>query len=127
MVPPNDAFRSNLRLLVTRSGLSMRAFSAALGRDEGYVASLLDPRRPARARPTPADLLRASDALGIPFVELLELLWEIPRERLIAELAGTRSNDIGSIFGPRLSVADRASLSDYASYLEARSDQTTDR
>ena len=66
-----DEFLARLRDVLARSELSMRALSAALGRDPWYVAALLDPSRPSRARPTPADLLRASDATGIPFVELL--------------------------------------------------------
>ena len=87
MPPTDDEFRARLRDVLTRSGLSMRALSAVLGRDPGYVAALLDPSRPSRARPTPADLLRASDATGIPFVELLEALWGIESTRLADELA----------------------------------------
>jgi hypothetical protein len=34
-------FRIRLRTVLARSGLSMRALSAALGRDPGYVAALL--------------------------------------------------------------------------------------
>jgi transcriptional regulator with XRE-family HTH domain len=83
----DDEFRARLRDVLSRSGLSMRALSAALGRDPGYVAALLDPSRPSRARPTPADLLRASDVTGIPFVELLEELWGIEQTRLADELA----------------------------------------
>src|SRR5674476_474035 len=83
----DDEFRARLRDVLTRSGLSMRALSAVLGRDPGYVAALLDPSRPSRARPTPADLLRASDATGIPFVELLAALWGIEPVRLADELA----------------------------------------
>ena len=86
-MPLDDTdFRSRLRDVLARSGRSMRALSAALGRDPGYVAALLDPDRPSRARPTPADLVRASDATGIPFVELLERLWAIPAARLADEL-----------------------------------------
>ena len=87
-MPPNDdEFRAALRDILTRSGISMRGLSAAMGRDPGYVAALLDPSRPSRARPTPADLLRASDVTGIAFVELLESLWGIPLSRLAGELA----------------------------------------
>jgi hypothetical protein len=57
-----------------------------MGRDPGYIAAILDPTRPSRARPTPADLIRASDATGIAFVELLESLWGIERSRLADEL-----------------------------------------
>ena len=83
----DDEFRTRLRDILAQSGLSMRALSAALGRDPGYVAALLDPTRPSRAHPTPADLLSASDATGIPFVELLEALWGIEPQRLADELA----------------------------------------
>src|SRR5450759_2331966 len=83
----DDEYRARVRAALARSGLSMRALSTALGRDPGYVAALLDPSRPSRARPTPADLLRASDATGIPFVELLESLWGIEPQRLADELA----------------------------------------
>jgi hypothetical protein len=82
----NKEFRGGLRSLLERSGRSMRGLSAAFGRDPGYVAALLDPTRPSRARPTPDDLLAASDALGIAFVELLEALWGVERSRLGAEL-----------------------------------------
>jgi transcriptional regulator with XRE-family HTH domain len=122
MTPPTDAFRANLRALVARSGLSMRAFSAALGRDPGYVGSLLDPSRPARARPTPADLLQASDALDIPFTELLELLWDIPRERIAREIGSARGAAGHDDMGFPLSETDRASLADYTAFLGARTD-----
>ena len=64
----------------------MRSVSQAMGRDPGYVAALLDPTRPSRARPTPDDLLALSDATGMPFVELLASLWSIPLERVTAEV-----------------------------------------
>src|SRR3954462_9445219 len=82
----DDAFRAALRDLVRRSGRSMRSVSQAMGRDPGYVAALLDPTRPSRARPTPDDLLALSDATGIPFVELLASLWSIPIERMATEV-----------------------------------------
>jgi hypothetical protein len=85
----NDEFRTRLRAMVERSGRSMRALSAAFGRDPGYVAALLDPTRPSRARPTPADLVQAADVTGIPFVTWLEALWDIPPARLAAELAAS--------------------------------------
>ena len=103
MPPDDDEFRGAIRDLIERSGLSMRALSAAMGRDPGYIAALLDPSRPSRARPTPADLLRASDATGIAFVELLEHLWGIDRERLAD-----------------LSDAERANVADYVAFLAAR-------
>lgn len=82
----DESFRTRLRAVLDQSGLSGRKLSLAMGRDVGYVAALLDPTRPSRARPTPDDLLRLSDASGIPFVELLVSLWGIDRERLAAEL-----------------------------------------
>ena len=119
-MPADEAFRERLREVLDRSGLSMRALSAAFGRDPGYVAALLDPSRPSRARPTPADLLRASDTTGIPFVELLELLWDIPCVRLATELArlGIGGPLEGSMAG--LDDAERASVADYIAFLAAR-------
>jgi len=116
----DDVFRTRLRDVLTRSGLSMRALSAALGRDPGYIAALLDPSRPSRARPTPADLLRASDATGIPLVELLEALWEIEPQRLADELAvlglgGSADTRLGA-----LSKDERAEVSDFVAFLSAR-------
>jgi hypothetical protein len=90
-----------------------------MGRDPGYVAALLDPTRPSRARPTPTDLLAASDAIGIPFVELLEALWGIDPERLAAELGV----DAGGSAAPGLAGftrADRRELADFAAFLAAR-------
>ena len=119
-MPADEAFRERLREVLDRSGLSMRALSAAFGRDPGYVAALLDPTRPARARPTPADLLRASDTTGIPFVELLELLWEIPPARLATELGrlGIGGPLEGSLTG--LDEAERRSVADYVAFLGTR-------
>lgn len=82
----DEAFRARLAVVLERSGRSRRQLSAAFGRDPGYVAVLLDPTRPSRARPTPGDLLRASDSLGLRFVELLEWLWNIDPARLASEL-----------------------------------------
>ena len=120
MEPTDDEFRIKLRDVLARSGLSMRALSAALGRDPGYVAALLDPSRPSRARPTPTDLLRASDATGIPFVELLAALWGIEPRRLADELDAL---GIGGSFDARiasLTAAERATVADYAAFLAAR-------
>ena len=119
-MPTDAAFRERLRAVLERSGRSMRALSAALGRDPGYVAALLDPSRPSRAKPTPADLLRASDATAIPFVELLELLWEIPPTRLASELA--RRGVVGPLEASltRLDEVERQSVADYIAFLAAR-------
>jgi transcriptional regulator with XRE-family HTH domain len=119
-MPADDEFRASLRDVLERSGLSMRALSAAMGRDPGYVAALLDPSRPSRARPTPADLLRASDATGIPFVELLQALWGIERTRLAGELGRL---GLGEMADPRLaglSEAECAEVSDFVAFLVAR-------
>lgn len=120
MPPDDDEFRDRLRNILERSGLSMRALSAAMGRDPGYVAALLDPSRPSRARPTPADLLRASDATGIAFVDLLESLWGIERSRLADELG--RLGIVGSGEGSldRLTDAERREVADFANFLASR-------
>jgi transcriptional regulator with XRE-family HTH domain len=120
MPPDDDEFRAVIRDVLGRSGLSMRALSAAMGRDPGYIAALLDPSRPSRARPTPEDLLGASDATGIAFVELLESLWGINRDRLTGELRG-----IGLVGGPdepmrRLTRDERALAADFVDLLVAR-------
>jgi len=120
MPPDDDEFRAALREILERAGLSMRALSAAMGRDPGYIAALLDPTRPSRARPTPADLLRASDATGITFVELLESLWGIEPSRLADELrnlgvAGSGEGSLG-----RLTESERASVADFIAFLAAR-------
>jgi len=98
----------------------MRALSAAMGRDPGYVAALLDPSRPSRARPTPADLLRASDVTDIAFVDLLESLCGIPLSRLADELARL---GVGPTSDPRLAgltETERASVADYIAFLASR-------
>lgn len=120
MEPTDDEFRIKLRDVLTRSGLSMRALSAALGRDPGYVAALLDPSRPSRARPTPTDLLRASDATGIPFVELLAALWGIPLVRLADELGRLGVGDPKAVGVGELTDAERAEVADFAAFLASR-------
>ncbi|HEY5276868.1 MAG TPA: hypothetical protein VIK38_10130 [Coriobacteriia bacterium] len=119
MEPTDDEFRTSLRDVLARSGLSMRALSAAMGRDPGYIAALLDPSRPSRSRPTPADLLRASDATGIAFVELLAALWAIEPSRLAEELG--RFGIGGSFDAPiaSLTAAERANVADYVAFLAA--------
>ena len=116
----NEEAREAIRTLLVRSGLSMRALSLAMARDPGYVAAYLDPSRPSRARPTPDDLVSASDATGISLVELLETVWGIPSERLADELAAL---GVGSGLGARyeaLSARDRASVADYVAFLGTR-------
>jgi transcriptional regulator with XRE-family HTH domain len=116
----DDVFRDRLREVLERTGCSMRQLSGAFGRDSGYVQSLLDASRPSRARPTPSDMLRASDATSIPFVELLELLWGVPPSRLAEELGRL---GVAGALDPRvaaLSDAERASVSDYIAFLAAR-------
>jgi len=116
----DDEFRAKLRDVLARSGFSMRALSAALGRDPGYVAALLDPSRPSRARPTPADLLRASDATGIPFVELLESLWGVESTRLADELGRLGLGGMSDTRLKRLSEDERAEVSDFVAFLVSR-------
>ncbi len=53
-----------------------------MGRDAGYVSALLDPSRPSRARPNPADLERLSNATGISLTSLLERIWGVSSSRL---------------------------------------------
>ncbi len=120
MVLDDTIFRARLRELLASSGLSQRALSAAFGRDPGYVQALLDPTRPSRARPTPADLLRCSDATGISFVELLERLWDVPPERLASELAGLGLAAPSDAALQHLSEEERRSVADYAAFLAAR-------
>jgi transcriptional regulator with XRE-family HTH domain len=116
----DDEFRVRLRDILARSGLSMRALSAALGRDPGYIAALLDPSRPSRARPTPADLLRASDATGIPLVELLEALWGIEPQRLADELALLGLGATSPTCVGMLSDSESAEVSDFVAFLSTR-------
>jgi transcriptional regulator with XRE-family HTH domain len=126
-MPADDEFRARLREVLARSGLSMRALSAALGRDPGYVAALLDPSRPSRARPTPADLLRASDVTGIPFVELLEALWNIDPRRLADELTRLGVRDLRAGRKGDLTDVEWANVADYVAFLAARHKGERDR
>ena len=120
MEPTDDEFRIKLREVLARSGISMRRLSAAMGRDPGYVAALLDPSRPSRARPTPADLLRASDATGIPFVELLAALWGIEPLRLTDELGRLGLGDPHAGGVRDLTDAERAEVADFVDFLLTR-------
>ncbi len=106
----DDEFRTRLRAMLTRSGRSMRGLSAAFGRDPGYVAALLDPTRKPRARPTPTDLVAASDATGIPLVDLLHELWAIEPGRLADDLLalGTTATTDQRLAG--LAPAERAAV-----------------
>jgi len=121
MPPTDDEFRAALRAVLARSGLSMRALSHAMGRDPGYIAALLDPSRPSRARPTPADLLAASDATGISFVALLETLWGIEPSRLADELGRLGAAVAGQGSLARLTDAERREVADFADFLASRS------
>ena len=122
----DDAFRRALRGVLTRSGRSMRSLSLAMGRDPGYVAALLDPTRPSRARPTPDDLVALSDETGVPLVELLESLWAVPIRRLVAELG--RLDPDAKVDGraASLSPEDRRTIADLTEFLATRNrDQWT--
>jgi len=116
----DDEFRARPRDVLARSGRSMRGLSAALGRDPGYVAALLDPSRPSRACPTPADLLHASDATGISFVELLEVLWGIDRARLADELTALGVRRSADRRLDRLSETERATVADFIEFVIER-------
>jgi hypothetical protein len=116
----DQAFRARLRDVLARSGRSMRGLSAALGRDPGYVAASLDPRRPSRARPTPADLVQASDATGIPFVELLEALWGIEPARLIDELGLTGLGGAAEGRLAELTRSERRQVAEFIAFLADR-------
>jgi transcriptional regulator with XRE-family HTH domain len=117
MPPDDEEFRGAIRDVLERSGLSMRALSAAMGRDTGYIAALLDPTRPSRARPSPADLLAASDATGITFVELLESIWGIKGSRLADELGRLGVSGSGEVAFYRLSDEQRREVGDFADFL----------
>lgn len=116
----DDEFRIRLRALLARSGRSRRGLSAAFGRDPGYVAALLDPSRPPRARPTAADLAAASDATGIPLVDWLKELWAIEPARLADEL--TAAGMIGTIDErlADLAPAERATVNQLIRVLATR-------
>ena len=116
----DDAFRRALRGVLTRSGRSMRSLSLAMGRDPGYVAALLDPTRPSRARPTPDDLVALSDETGIPLVELLETLWAVPTRRLADELEQLGPGRTGGAGPEALSPADRRTIAELSLFLAAR-------
>jgi hypothetical protein len=120
VVPNDDDFRVAMAEVVARSGLSMRALSAAMGRDPGYVASLLDPSRPSRARPTPADLVAASDATGISLVELLEKLWGIDPARLADEVRRIGNTPGADAPMRQLSPDERALVADFVELLATR-------
>jgi hypothetical protein len=116
----DTAFREALGAVLKRSRRSMRSLSIAMGRDPGYLAALIDPNGRPRARPTPLDLLAVSDVTGIPFVELLERLWVVRRERLVAEL-GLRGAEpsLGALL-KALPPDEREAVADFAAFLAAR-------
>jgi hypothetical protein len=114
-----DEARAAIRDVIARSGLSMRALSAAMGRDADYIAAFLDPRRATRARPTPEDLLAVSDATGIPLVELLDTVWGIPPDRLADELGTSNRGPLADALA-RLTPAERGQVADFAAFLVDR-------
>jgi transcriptional regulator with XRE-family HTH domain len=121
MVMLDDAtFRARLATLLSRIGISQRALSAVFGRDPGYVQALLDPTRPSRARPTPDDLVRAADATGTTFVELLEALWGIAPDRLADELATLGVARSAGAHLDTLTAAERREVADYVAFLATR-------
>lgn len=90
-----------------------------MGRDPGYVAALLDPTRPSRARPTPDDLLALSDATGVAFVELLASLWSIPIERVAAEMEGLSIGAAGMPGAEAMSDDERL-VAEFARFIKDR-------
>ena len=120
MPRPTAEARTAIRGVLAQSGLSMRALSAAMGRDADYVAAFLDPARETRARPTPDDLLAASDATGIPLVELLDAVWGIAPDRLAAELPPGEVREPLSDVMRTLTPPERAQVIDYARFLAAQ-------
>jgi hypothetical protein len=116
-----DEARAAIRGVLARSGYSMRSLSAAMGRDPDFIAAFLDPRRPARARPTPVDLMAAADATGISLVELLDGVWGIPPARLADELGASGGGSLAETLA-HLSPAQRREVIDFARFLAARHD-----
>jgi transcriptional regulator with XRE-family HTH domain len=113
-------FRIRLSGLLARTGLSQRKLSEAFGRDPGYVQALLDPSRPSRARPTPDDLVRASEATGLTLVELLEAAWGIEPIRLAQELSILGVGNAAGLGLDRLSTLQRREVVDYVAFLVTR-------
>jgi transcriptional regulator with XRE-family HTH domain len=113
-------FRARLTDLLARTGLSQRALSGAFGRDPGYVQALLDPTRPSRARPTPDDLTRASDATGLTLVELLDAVWAIEPRRLAEELATLGVDGSARLGLDALTPAQRREVADFVAFLKTR-------
>jgi hypothetical protein len=120
MEPTDDEFRAALGDVLARTRLSRRGLSAALGRDPGYVAALLDPSRPSRARPTPADLLRLSDATGLSLAGLLESLWGMPQGRLQDRLDDGDSTGADGGGLAQLAAPERAVVRDFIAFMAAR-------
>jgi hypothetical protein len=112
-----------LRDILETTGMSNRQLSLAMGRDAGYVSALLDPSRPSRALPTPADLERLSDVTGIALVSLLERLWGIPSSRLGEELS--RAELSGSVREriPDLTEDEMRDVVGYVDYVVRRRDR----
>jgi hypothetical protein len=65
-------------------------------------------------------MLRASDATGIPFVELLESLWGIKSSRLAGELGRLGAVGSGDGVFDRLTEAERTSVAAYVGFLASR-------
>jgi hypothetical protein len=122
----DDEARQALRDLLRTTGMSMRAMSAAMGRDADYVAAFLDPRRRTRVRPTPDDLVALADATGLSIVDLLERVWGIPGNRLAAELAGAGEADVTAAL-EGLTESERSQVLDYARFLAAQRPRSTVR
>jgi hypothetical protein len=122
MAGHSDQFRTFLRARLQETGIPMRQLSRAMGRDDSYVAQLLDPP-PGRARPlpTPAELRHAAALLGVSYMQLVALAWDISGddiERYYRDIATQVAN--AGFRWTDFTPAERDELLDYASYLLVR-------
>jgi hypothetical protein len=115
--PSLEQVRDEFRNILETTGMSNRQLSLAMGRDAGYVSALLDPSRPSRATPTPADLERLSDATDIPLVNLLEQFWGISSTRLAEDLSHLELSLSAKERVPELTDDEMREVIGYADYL----------
>ena len=114
-----DQFRDYLRRRLLERGITARALSLHLKRDEGYITQLLSQRssRP-RALPTPAELRLAAPLLDVPFAELLEQAWGINLSDLLEGLDNSAAMLQHKLDGwDRLTAAQREDVQDYVWYV----------
>ena len=120
--PAIERVREELRNILETTGMSNRQLSLAMGRDAGYVSALLDPSRPSRARPTPTDLERLSDATGISLVNLLERIWGIPTSRLVEEVSRSELSESMRRRIPDLTDDEMSDVVGYVDYVIRKRD-----